>query len=102
MSCDVGRRHGLDLVLLWLWYRRAAAALMQPLTWEPPYAMDAALKKRKTKTKKQTNKTKNGVPIITKINISVALNVWVHCLSEGHMKDIKTPPTVGAYCPQGF
>ena len=35
VSC-VGRRLGLDLVLLWLWLRPAAAALIQPLTWEPP------------------------------------------------------------------
>ena len=26
MSCGVGRRHGSDLVLLWLWYRLSAAA----------------------------------------------------------------------------
>ena len=25
-----------DLALLWLWYRPAATALIQPLAWEPP------------------------------------------------------------------
>ena len=30
-------------------------ALIRPLAWEPPYAMGAALKKKKTKNK-QTNK----------------------------------------------
>ena len=34
VSCGVGPRHGLDLVLLWLWYGLAAAALIQPLAWE--------------------------------------------------------------------
>ena len=34
--CSVGHRHGLDLALLWLWCRLAAAALIQPLAWEPP------------------------------------------------------------------
>ena len=54
MSCGVGRRCSLDHVLLWLWCRLAAVALIQPLTWEPPYAMGAALKsKKKTKNKKQ-------------------------------------------------
>ena len=54
MSCGVGCRHGLDLVLLWLWHRPAAVALIRPLAWELPYAAGAALKrtKRKTKTKK--------------------------------------------------
>ena len=35
-----------DLVLLWLWYRLAAAALIHPLAWEPPYAAGAALKRK--------------------------------------------------------
>ena len=32
--CSVGHRHGLDLALLWLWCRPAAAALIQPLAWD--------------------------------------------------------------------
>jgi len=31
-----------DLTLLWLWRRPAATALIQPLAWEPPYAVGAA------------------------------------------------------------
>ena len=42
MSCGVGRRHGSDLVRVWLWL--TAIALIRPLSWEPPYAMGAALK----------------------------------------------------------
>ena len=34
-----------DLALLWLWYRPAAVAPIQPLAWELPYAMVVALKK---------------------------------------------------------
>ena len=49
VSCGVGRRHGLDLLLLWLWCRPAATAPFRPLAWEPPYAMGAALKGQKTK-----------------------------------------------------
>ena len=47
MSCGVGCRHGLGPVLLWLGCRLAAAALIRPLAWEFPYAMDVALKKNK-------------------------------------------------------
>ena len=36
MSCGVGHRHGLDKALLWLWFRLAAAALIQLLVWELP------------------------------------------------------------------
>ena len=38
------------LLLLWLWLWLAAAALIQPLVWELPYAVGVALKsKNKTK-----------------------------------------------------
>ena len=53
MSCGVGRRHGLDPKLLWLWYRPAAIALIWPLAWEFPYALGAALKIDKTRWRKQ-------------------------------------------------
>ena len=32
---------------LWLWGRQAATAPVQPLAWEPPYAMGTAHKKKK-------------------------------------------------------
>ena len=46
-GCGVGCRHGLDLMLLWLWCRLAAVAPIGPLAWEPPHATDVALKKKK-------------------------------------------------------
>ena len=49
MSCGVGRRRGSDPMLLWLSHRMVAAALIQPLAWEPPYAVGMALKKKKKK-----------------------------------------------------
>ena len=51
MSCPVGRRYGLDLMLLWLWCRPEAAAPIQPLAREPPYAEGTALKKKKKRQK---------------------------------------------------
>ena len=40
-----------DLALLWLWqwHRLAAAALIQPLLWELPYAIVAGKKEKKEK-----------------------------------------------------
>ena len=32
-----------DPALLWLWCRPAATALIQPLAWEPPYAVGVLL-----------------------------------------------------------
>ena len=36
---------------LWLWRRLAAVALIQPLAWELPYTVGAALKEAKKKKK---------------------------------------------------
>ena len=49
MSYGVGHRRGSDPVLLWLWHRWAAIALIQPLAWKPPYAPGVALKRPKKK-----------------------------------------------------
>ena len=46
MSCGVGRRHGSELALLWLWCRPTDTAPIQPLAWEPPYAVGVALKRQ--------------------------------------------------------
>ena len=42
----------IDLTLLWLWCRLAAAAPVQPPDWELPCAAGVALKKVKKKKKK--------------------------------------------------
>ena len=46
VSCGVGHRHGSDPTLLWLWYRSAATAPIQPLAWKLPYATGTVLKKQ--------------------------------------------------------
>ena len=51
MSCGVGHRHGLDPALLCLWCRLVGTAPIRPLAWEPPYAVGAALKRKKKKEK---------------------------------------------------
>ena len=55
MNCGVGHRCGSDPVLLWLWTRPAAAAPIQPLAWELPYAADVALKRPKKKREKRAS-----------------------------------------------
>ena len=47
MSCSVCFRCCSDPALLWLWRRPEATAPIQPLAWELPYAVGAALKKQK-------------------------------------------------------
>ena len=47
VSYGVGRRRGLDLALLWLWWRPAAAAPVWSLAQELPYAADVVLKKKR-------------------------------------------------------
>ena len=53
MSHGIGRKCGPDPVLLWLWCRPAATAPIQPLAWEPPYAVGMALERQKDKKKKK-------------------------------------------------
>ena len=48
----VGCRWSSDTALLWLWCRLEAAAPIQPLAWESPYAVGVALKRQKNKNKK--------------------------------------------------
>ena len=56
MSCGVGRRCSSDPVLLWLWCRWAATALIGLLAWEPPYASGAALKRHKRKKERKNER----------------------------------------------
>ena len=53
MSCGIGHRHNSDPTLLWHWCRLAATALIGPLAWEPPYAVNTALKGQKDKERKR-------------------------------------------------
>ena len=61
MSCGVGRRHGSDLALLWLWGRPVATAPIRHLAWEPPYIAGAALKKDKRQKTKKKKKKKDSL-----------------------------------------
>ena len=57
---------GSNPVLLWLWCRPAAAALIRSLAWELPYATGAAPKKtNRQKTKKKKKKPKLPHDLVT-------------------------------------
>ena len=60
MSCGGRRRCSLDPELLWLWCRRAAAALMQPLAWELPYAAHVALKSKAKQERQRETEGEEG------------------------------------------
>ena len=69
VSCGVGRRHGSDPALLWLWLRLAAEALIRPLAWELPYAVD--------KNKKSINEAQQGKKIWL-----FQSDLWRTCLKQ--------------------
>ena len=83
-------------MLLWLWCRLAATALILPLAWEPPYATPVALKSQtKNKTKqtkkhpKQTNKQKNPKKPQRKFaHVSGVLFLFVADVVDKHAKSI--------------
>ena len=50
---------GSDLAWLWLWARPVAAALIQPLAWEPPCVVASALKRKKKKKERMQGR---GLP----------------------------------------
>jgi len=62
MSCGVGQT---QLVLLWLWCRLGAAALIQSLAWELPYATDAALKSQKEEKERRRRRRGGEARLVT-------------------------------------
>ena len=67
MNCGVGHRHGLDLVLLWLWHRLEVISPIRPLGWETSFATGAGLEKTKKKKGKK-EKRKEIVRVTTRIS----------------------------------
>ena len=93
MSFGVGCRCGWDLVLLWLWYRLAAAALIRPLAWELPCATDVALK---TKTKEKKRKKKRL--LVAKEERGISGIGWKFAISKCKLLCIGRINTTRSYC----
>ena len=70
ISCGVGWRCGLDLVLLWLWGRP-----IQILAWEPPYAASAGLTRKRKKEGREERKKKEGRKK-ERLVLNFSVNVW--------------------------
>ena len=62
-GCGSWTRLGSGVAVAWIWCRPAAVALIGPLAWEPPCAVGAALKRRKTKDKKKKKVRKKEIKI---------------------------------------
>ena len=67
MSCGVGCSRSSDPVLLCLWHRPEATALIRSLAWEPPYAMGVALEKAKRQKKKKFNIFFSAAQVATEV-----------------------------------
>ena len=59
MNWGVGCRFFFDPMLLWLWCRLAAVALIGPLAWELPHAEGVALKRRGKEGRKHISAQKS-------------------------------------------
>ena len=76
---------------LWLWYGLVAAVLVQPLSWEPPYSVGAALKRQKTKTK-QTNKQTTKKTLLTLGESGMMVTEWHTCALSPCLPQAKLSP----------
>ena len=88
-SCGTGRRQGLDPVLLWLWHRPAAVALIQPLAWELPYAAGTALKSQNGKKKKKKRIKENPEQECYLLNFLNAFKIPELKLYKKHSSHLK-------------
>ena len=88
MIYGVGCRCGLDLALLWLWHRPAATATIQPLAWEPPYALGMVLKRQNKKAK--TKQTKTPTKLMYKTGIHMVKTVFFSNPSNNLLASPKT------------
>ena len=90
ISCGVGCRCDSDPVLLWLWRRPAATALIQPLAPELPYAKFPYPKTNRCGHKTNKNYASGKWHTITSHNFRVSLKE-----SEGQNLDTQmTSPTL--------
>ena len=69
-------------MLLWLWHRLAATALIRSLAWEPPYAASVALKRQKI------NQSGNCVISILRFSLYSGSVSNSHLSSHNHLLSI--------------
>ena len=83
MICGIVCRCGSDPTLLCLWHRTVAIAPIQPLAWEPPYAMAVAQEMAiKTKNNRH-NKNETVLHPTFKVYFDhIWMNVFAHVQRE--------------------
>ena len=107
MSCGAGCRCGSNLVLLWLWHRPGAAALIWPLAWEFPYATPVPPHKKNGEEEVNTKVIVN-VMNYHKMKIKENKNTWNHFPDEklehyslSRSPIIPIPFTISTFLPTG-
>ena len=91
MSCGAGHRHGSDLVLLWLWCRLAAIAPIRPLAWEPSYAANVDLKRKKKEKRERKKNFKKELP---KLKNNIKMFICNQCIKYSNKLYILVSDTV--------
>ena len=64
-------------MLLWLWCRPAAGALIRPLAWKPPYSVGVALKAKKKKELNEGKGTESAALLLK-------VGSRPHAVANGH------------------
>ena len=77
-------------MLLWPWCRLAAATVIQPLAWQPPYAVGVALKRQKDKKKKKNKTLKHNFIQFVKSPYVIITKVYFSYLSTLSVFQYKT------------
>ena len=90
MSCGIGHRQGLNLVLLWLWCRPEAISPLRPLAWEPLYALGAAPRHHHHPKKKEKKEIRTHLPFGNKTDL---YDVPGQTLDRAGMMEITWPQT---------
>ena len=90
MSCGVGWRWGSDPVLLWLWWKPAATALIWPLARESPYATGVALEKAKKDTHKKNPSLQSLHDTTTDYTVLGIHHLYIQTMGSGSMEGISS------------
>ena len=91
-TCGVGHMCCLDLVLLWLWYRLAAAALIWPPSLRPSICHRCGCKKEKKKKKKKLTILTILLYKSVVFVVFAVLCTCHHCLIPEHFSHPKKKP----------
>ena len=101
MSCGVGRRHGLDLMLLWLWlwHRPGATALIWPTSLGISICWRCGPKTH-THTHTHTHKRHSHVQQVSRRNRNISGSQIVHCTTQDDLSFLDHFQVLEQFCYQ--